>query len=94
MLQHVTDPETCIQCSACEMACPLGAIQNVVGRFCIDAAICNECRKCADECPTGAADTYILVEEIYSIDEQAAWTALPSVVVSRDGVAAEQDVRR
>ncbi|MBX9688328.1 MAG: 4Fe-4S binding protein [Candidatus Obscuribacterales bacterium] len=67
----------CIQCSACEMACPLKAIQAICGRYCIDASICNECKKCVEECPTGAADCYIEVHRTYSVDEQAAWSILP-----------------
>ena len=73
MLQHVTDPETCISCSACEMACPSRAIQCIAGRFCIDANLCNECGHCIEECPTGAANSYIEVKSYYSPDEQANW---------------------
>lgn len=77
MLQHVTDPELCIQCSACEMACPVKAITSICGRYCIDAAVCDECKKCVVECPTGAADCYIEVSAPYTIDIQAGWTCLP-----------------
>lgn len=78
MQQHVTDPEMCIQCSACEMACPLKAITAIVGRYCVDANVCNECQKCVEECPTGAADCYIEVKRIYTVDEQAEWQTLPT----------------
>jgi ferredoxin len=78
MLQHVTDPELCIRCSACELACPLKAIQCICGRYCIDPNICNECKKCVEECPTGAADCYIEIAMLHSVDEQAQWETLPA----------------
>jgi len=78
MLQHITDPHTCIQCSACEMSCPVAAIQANAGRYCIDAALCNECGKCIEECPTGAANCYIETSKIFSLDEQALWTTVPT----------------
>jgi benzoyl-CoA 2,3-dioxygenase component A len=78
MLQHVTDPELCIQCSACELACPIKAIKSLYGRYCVDAQICNGCNKCIEECPTGAADCFIEVSELHSQDEQSQWQKLPS----------------
>lgn len=78
MKQHVTDPELCIQCSACEMACPTRAIECIVGRYCIDNDLCEDCRKCINDCPTGAVDCFIDVKEIASQDQQAQWTVLPS----------------
>ncbi len=79
--QHVTDPQTCIQCSACELACPLGAIENILGRFCVDATRCEGCRKCVRDCPTGAADCFIDVETFFSKEQQASWTELPKCSV-------------
>ncbi len=78
MLQHVTDPEMCIKCSACEMACPHKAIESILGRYCIDFSICQDCRKCIEECPTGAADCFIDVSQIYSLGEQSTWCTLPN----------------
>ncbi|HIA51487.1 MAG TPA: 4Fe-4S dicluster domain-containing protein [Candidatus Melainabacteria bacterium] len=78
MLQHVTDPETCISCSACEMACPLSAIISIGGRFCIDAEKCNDCGRCVDECPTGAADCYVRADKPYTQEAQASWQRVPS----------------
>ncbi|HEY9788673.1 MAG TPA: 4Fe-4S binding protein [Candidatus Obscuribacterales bacterium] len=77
MLQHVTDPEMCICCSACELACPQQAIVCIVGRYCIDADLCKGCGKCIEECPTGAADCYVEVARYFSQDEQSEWTQLP-----------------
>ena len=78
MRQHVTDPEICIQCSACEMSCPIKAIECVLGRYCIDYSKCADCRKCIEECPTGAADCFVEVKNVYSVDEQASWQTLPA----------------
>jgi benzoyl-CoA 2,3-dioxygenase component A len=78
MRQHITDPESCVQCSACEMCCPVGAIQANAGRYCIDASLCNDCKKCIEECPTGAADCYIETSTFFSPEEQAFWTAVPA----------------
>lgn len=78
MQQHVIDPQNCIGCSACEMACPYKAISSVAGRFCIDFEICKNCGKCITDCPTGACQTHIETAEIYSIEAQSLWTCLPS----------------
>jgi benzoyl-CoA 2,3-dioxygenase component A len=75
--QHVTDPQLCIQCSACEMACPVKAIESILGRYCIDHNRCNDCKKCIAECPTGATDCFIDVEKFYTVSEQAEWKELP-----------------
>jgi Pyruvate/2-oxoacid:ferredoxin oxidoreductase delta subunit len=77
VMQHVTDPKLCIQCSACEMACPQKAIESIVGRYCINNDLCKNCRICIKECPTGAADCFIEVSKVYSLAQQAEWTALP-----------------
>jgi len=78
MRQHVTDPEMCIQCSACEMACPVKAIECILGRYCIDHDLCKDCGKCIRDCPTGAVDCFIEVKRIYDQEEQSTWTVLPS----------------
>ncbi|MDX2108370.1 MAG: 4Fe-4S binding protein [Candidatus Melainabacteria bacterium] len=79
MLQHVIDPLECIGCSACEMACASKAITNIAGRYCIDFDLCNDCKKCVRDCPTGACDVYIETENVFTIDAQAMWTALPTL---------------
>lgn len=77
MQQHVTDPKTCIQCSACELACPMQAIECILGRYCIDFDKCNNCRLCIEDCPTAACDVFIEVPAAYSKEEQSRWQELP-----------------
>lgn len=84
MLQHVTDPETCIQCSACELACPAKAIECILGRYCVDFDKCKDCRKCIEECPTGACDCFLETSAAYDVMEQSRWSTLPSEDGSRD----------
>lgn len=78
MQQHVTDPEMCIQCSACELACPLKAIECILGRYCVDFDRCKDCRKCIEECPTGACDCFIEVAQPFSMSAQSEWLTLPA----------------
>jgi len=84
MLQHVVDPEMCIQCSACEMACPLKAIECFVGRFCVDYDKCKNCAKCIDDCPTGACDCFIETATPFTPWQQAEWTQLPDADRNKD----------
>ncbi|MBX9940530.1 MAG: 4Fe-4S binding protein [Candidatus Obscuribacterales bacterium] len=78
MKQHVTDPEICIGCSACELACPQKAIKSLLGRYCVDAEVCQNCGNCIEECPTGAADCFIEVSTFYSQESQSEWSTLPT----------------
>ena len=46
----------CINCGACEPACPRGAVSEGEGIYLIDAAKCTECedegsQQCAEMCP-------------------------------------------
>ncbi|MDR2193996.1 MAG: 4Fe-4S binding protein [Treponema sp.] len=41
----------CINCGACEGACPAGAISEQGNIRVIDAAACLDCGACAGECP-------------------------------------------
>lgn len=75
--QHVIDPESCIGCSACEMACPQKAVMSIAGHFCIDYDLCQDCKKCINDCPTGACDTFIDTVEIYSVELQSSWQKIP-----------------
>lgn len=50
----------CINCSACEVECPVRAIGGGPNQFMIDTAVCIECdghfdvARCAHACPVGA----------------------------------------
>jgi Fe-S-cluster-containing hydrogenase component 2 len=41
----------CVNCGACEGACPAGAISEADGARVIDAAACLDCGACAGICP-------------------------------------------
>lgn len=46
--------DDCISCGACEAECPVEAIAEGDGKYCIDADKCIDCGTCADTCPVGA----------------------------------------
>lgn len=46
--------EGCIGCSACEGACPVGAVKVEDGVAVVDAGACIDCGACEGACPTGA----------------------------------------
>lgn len=47
--------ETCVSCSACEKACPVGLSVKEIAAECIGhSAECIRCGRCVQACPTGA----------------------------------------
>ena len=50
----------CINCSACEMDCPVRAISPTASQYVIDPAVCMDCAgyyevpRCVHACPVGA----------------------------------------
>jgi len=46
--------DECINCGACEAACPLGAISEKDGKREIDKDVCASCGACASTCPVSA----------------------------------------
>lgn len=53
-MAYKVNQETCINCGACESACPMGAISEVDGHRKIDETKCIECGACAGTCPANA----------------------------------------
>lgn len=75
--QHLIDPEICIRCHACEEACPIGAITHNDDNVVVDMESCNHCMNCIGPCPTGAIDSWRVVDQPYSIEQQFEWMELP-----------------
>ena len=75
--QHLIDPEICIRCYSCEMACTVQAISHNDDNVVVDGAKCEFCMACIPVCPTGSIDEWRVVENHYGVDEQFGWLELP-----------------
>lgn len=75
--QHLIDPEICIRCHSCEMACPVRAIEHDAVNVVVDASKCNFCMDCIPVCPTGSIDNWRVVAQPYSLEAQFGWSELP-----------------
>jgi len=75
--QHLIDPEICIRCYTCEMACTAEAIEHDGVNVVVNATKCNFCMDCIPVCPTGSIDEWRVVTNPYSVDEQFEWEELP-----------------
>lgn len=53
-MAYIINADTCINCGACESACPVTAISEQDGKRVIDAEKCIECGACASTCPVSA----------------------------------------
>ncbi|MBE1285443.1 MAG: benzoyl-CoA 2,3-epoxidase subunit BoxA [Rhodobacteraceae bacterium] len=89
--QHLIDPEICIRCYTCEMACPEEAITHDDNNVVVDADKCNFCMDCIPVCPTGSIDNWRVVAEPYSLDDQFEWMELPPQEDLPDAGGSEND---
>ncbi len=48
--------DACVNCGACENACPVGAITEGDGQHVVDPDVCIDCGACEGECPVGAIE--------------------------------------
>jgi benzoyl-CoA 2,3-dioxygenase component A len=81
MRQHLIDPEVCIRCNTCEENCPVeGAIEHNDDNYVVNADHCNGCMSCIAPCPTGAIDSWRMVTEAYSLEDQYSWDELPEEI--------------
>jgi len=81
MRQHLIDPEVCIRCNTCEENCPVdGAIEHNDDNYVVNADHCNGCMSCIAPCPTGAIDSWRIVTEAYSLEDQYSWDELPEEI--------------
>lgn len=79
-IQHLIDPELCIQCYSCVARCPWQAIVDEGPVLAVNPDRCVGCGTCAAECPTGAIDQWFPVSPggFHSVEEQQSWRRLPS----------------
>ncbi len=75
--QHLIDPEICIRCYTCEMACPVEAIVHDDMNVVVDPEKCDNCLDCIPVCPTGSIDNWRVVTKPYALEAQFEWTELP-----------------
>ena len=75
--QHLIDPEICIRCNTCQEACPDDAITHNDLNYVIDFDTCTRKGDCLLQCPTGAIDSFRMVIEPWSVDDQLGWESLP-----------------
>jgi ferredoxin len=55
MAHKITDD--CINCGACESACPVDAIAEMDGKRKIDPATCIDCGACKSTCPVDSIES-------------------------------------
>lgn len=79
--QHLIDPELCVACGSCEMACEHEAIRmdNYGYCFVVDPKRCDNSHQCLIVCSTDAIRSWRMVpaDKPYSLEEQLAWEKLP-----------------
>lgn len=53
-MAYKINPDVCVNCGACEGACPVAAISEKDAKRVIDASKCIDCGSCAGVCPVAA----------------------------------------
>lgn len=80
--QHLIDPELCLRCGSCEIACEEQAVQmDDTGQiFAIDPEKCNNSHQCLVVCSSDAIRAWHMVpaDKMYSLEEQFTWEELPA----------------
>lgn len=80
--QHLIDPELCVACGSCQMACNAEAIQMDSHGYCfvIDPDKCDNEHQCLEVCSTDAIRSWRMVPagKSYSLEEQLSWDVLPA----------------
>ena len=94
--QHLIDPEICIRCNTCEEACPDDAITHDSRNYVIDFDACTRKGDCLLQCPTGAIDSFRMVTEPWTVEDQLGWDLLPEdqKLAPQDDPQVPDDVRR
>ena len=94
--QHLIDPEICIRCNTCEEACPDDAITHDSRNYVIDFEKCTRKGDCLLQCPTGAIDSFRMVTEPWTVEDQLGWDLLPEdqELAPQDDPQVPDDVRR
>lgn len=79
--QHLIDPELCLACGSCQIACKSGAIEVDSNGYCyvIDPEKCDNSHECLSVCSSDAIRSWRMVpaDKPYSLAEQETWDALP-----------------
>lgn len=79
--QHLIDPELCLRCGSCEIACEEQAVHMDMNgqNFAIDPEKCNNSHQCLVVCSSDAIKAWHMVpaDKMYSLEEQFSWEELP-----------------
>ena len=85
--QHLIDPEICIRCETCAEMCQQDAISYDGVNVVVDYSICNYSMDCIAPCPTGAIDSWVMVENPCSVEDQFGWEEFPAASAGENGHA-------